>query len=179
MFGFYKAYVGLGNDDAPQDVLEKMTEIAKILAERGWTLRHTGNIKGPDVAFEKGAGPSEAYIAWKGFNERQSEFIPPKNVHPEVVTIMKQYMPTFDNIKPGVHKIIARSVYAIIGKDLRSPARFIVCWSADGAENAANKTAKTGFMGLPIAFGSSLNVPVFNLKNPDAYDRLMQFIQNQ
>ena len=179
MFGFYKAYVGIGDAKTPPEVLQKMSSLAATLASKGWTVRHTGNNEGPDIAFEQAGGPAEAYIAWKGFNNRQSEFIPPKAVHPEVITIMKQYMPTFDNVKPGVHKIIARGVYAVIGKDLRSPARFLVCWSPDGAESAAEKTSKTGFMGMPIALASNLRIPVFNLQKPDAMERLMQFVETQ
>lgn len=178
MFGFYKAYVGIGNNDAPPEILQKMSLLSATLAAKGWTLRHTGDKDGAAVAFEQGAGgQAEAYIAWKGFNDRQSEFIPPRNVHPEVITLMKQYIPTFDNIKPGAHKVISRAVYAIIGKDLRSPAQFVVCWSADGAESAGEKTAKTGFMGMPIALASNLKMPVFNLQKPDAMERLNRFLE--
>ena len=45
-------YAGIGSRATPQAELEAMTEAAKMLSEKGYTLR-SGGAKGADTAFEK------------------------------------------------------------------------------------------------------------------------------
>lgn len=180
MFEFYKAYAGLGNEGAPPEALEVMTRISRRLAEQGFTLRTSGEKSGPGLAFEQGAGgKSEIYIPWKGFNDRESKFMVGRFLMPEAAALIKQFMPTFESLKPAVQKIIGRNAHVIMGQDLRSPVRFLIVWSDDGIEDAKNRTAKSGYMGVPVSVASSLRIPVFNLKNPDAIERLWKFIESQ
>jgi hypothetical protein len=48
----------------------------------------------------------------------------------------------------------------VLGHDLRSPSRFVVCWTADGRA--------TGGTGQAIRIAEAYAVPVFNFGRTDA-----------
>lgn len=61
-------YAGIGSREAPQEVLDMATEIAKELGNRQFCLR-SGHANGMDMAFEMGAGGNaNIYLPYKGFN---------------------------------------------------------------------------------------------------------------
>lgn len=66
-------YAGIGPHDAPQEVQDMATEIAKELAKKQFCLR-SGHAEGMDVAFENGAGGNaNIYMPYKGFNSNQKK----------------------------------------------------------------------------------------------------------
>lgn len=175
MFNFYKPYTGLGDPKTPSEVLEQMTRIATRLQEEGFTLRTNGDQQGAEGAFEKGAGDKiELHLAWRNFNKRNSKI---NRVSDEAVSVVKSFIPAHNSLKESVLRIIGSKVHAIMGEELKTPTKFFVCWSPDGAETGDAVTPKTGYMGIPIKVASSMRLPVFNLKNPDAMERLWKFVQ--
>ena len=64
-----------------------------------------------------------------------------------------------------------------MGKNCDSPCQFVICWSEDGCENARNKTKATGFVAHLIAVANELRIPVFNLANADAENRLFRYLE--
>lgn len=184
MFEFYKAYAAMSNDNAPQEVLELMGRIARRLAEQSFTARHLSFKAGEKTGFaevvaQAASGKTEVYLPWKGFNNAESKFTVGRFLSPEAASLVKQFMPTFEGLKPAVQKIIGCNAHVVMGQDLRSPVRFLIVWSEDGLEDAKNRTAKSGYMGTPVSIASSLRIPVFNLKNPDAVERLWKFLETQ
>jgi len=168
----YMPYAGLGNPDTPADVLATMETMALRLSDLGYTLRSTGDGPAAD-AFEKNAHEKEVHLPWKMFNKKDSQFC--RN-SPDAGEMVRPFHSAFDTMKPAVQAIIARNAHVILGKDLRSPVRFVVCWTADGLETAKDRTAKSGYSGIPIALAASLKIPIFNLKNADAMERLARQI---
>ena len=168
----YKAYAFIANKEAPADIIALAGKIAKRLDEMGYTTR-TGGTEGLEDSVEAAVSKVEVYIPWKDFNQKASKF---NRNDKSAADLVKPFHPTFDTLKPAIQAIVARNVHIILGKNLQSPVGFVVCWSADGVEHAKDKTAKTGFVGIPIAIASSLKIPVFNLKNADALERMKQFI---
>lgn len=168
----YKAYAALSNKNAPEEVVETMRRLVHKLNDEGYTLRTAGN-EGPEESLEAQTEQKEVHIPWKGFNNRESRFNRNDN---NAIEIVQAFHPTFASLKPAVQAIIARSAHVILGKDLRSPVRFLVCWSEDGLENAKDRSIKSGYMGMPVAVANSLSIPVFNLKNADATTRLRNFL---
>lgn len=171
----YKAYYASGNRDAPDHILAKVNQLAKDLDEFGYTLRH-GSMDGIEVAMEAGAKHKELHVPflpWKEFDKKQvaSYF----NTD-EVKALAEMFHPTWDGLKPVIQAFLSKNVRGILGKDLKSPVRFIVCWSEDGAEFSNEKTNKTGSVGHIIALASALKIPVFNYGKPDADTRLRQFL---
>lgn len=186
MYSFYKAYAGTGNPDAPSEVLKQIAHIAKMLDEKEYTLR-SGRGLGPDMAFENNSTRKEIYLPWYKFNVQDPSNTPVADentviynrVSKEALEAIKPFTPTFDNLKDSVKIILGRSVHLMLGKDMKSPVKFLVCWTQDGCESAKNRTSKTGYTGLAISIASAIKVPVFNLKNTDAMNRLSAYIRDE
>lgn len=168
----YMPYAGVGNADAPYKDQTQMTTLATRLESMGYTLRTSGG-QGAEEAFEKGAAQKEVHIPWKDFNGRKSEFC---KCSKEALELVQFLSPVWDTLKPAVQAIIASKAHLVLGQDLQSPVRFLICWTADGAEAAGNCTARTGFTGTAIKLASKYNIPIFNLKNPDALERLKTYL---
>jgi hypothetical protein len=173
MSGIYKAYAGITNPDTPPDIVQQIAKLASRLSESGYTCRTSGGSEGDD-AFENNSTLSEVHIPWKKFNNKETKFN--KNL-PEAADLVKPFHPTFDAMKPAVQAIIARGAHVILGQNLQSPVQFVLCWSADGLENAKDRGIKSGFIGIPIALAATNRIPVFNLKNPDALQRLKNWLE--
>lgn len=169
----YKAYAGTGNRETPPDVLTRMKSLAKLLDQFGYTLR-VGGMDGPEEAFEAGVEKAELHLPWRDFNNRQSKSYFNSD---EIKTIAKMFHPTFDGLKPAIQAFLCKNVRMVLGKDLKSPARFIVCWSEDGAETSSERTNKTGSIGHVISLAAAMKIPVFNLGKPDAESRLKAFLE--
>lgn len=57
----------------------------------------------------------------------------------------------------------------MLGADLHSPSKFIVCWTRDGGA--------TGGTGQALRIADHYEIPVFNLFDPGAALRLKTFVQ--
>ena len=169
----YKPYAGVGNPDTPYGILTQMTQLAGRLEDMGYTLRSSGG-QGGDEAFSKGTTNKEIYIPWKKFNGYPDK--PFCEITEDAKLIVKPFSPAFDTLKPAVQLIIASKAHLILGPDLQSPVKFLVCWTPDGADKSGNCTAKTGFGGTAIKVAASLSIPIFNLKNADSMQELNKFI---
>lgn len=170
-----KTYIGIGNLDTPYAVQGQIGNLAKKLEEMGYTLRSDGG-QGGSEAFTKAVTNKEIIIPWKKFNGQEEGFF---KTLPEANEIIRKFAPAFDTMKEAVQKILASKAHLVLGPDLTQPALFLVCWSSDGLEDGKKRTAKSGYIGTPVALASSNSIPVFNLKNPDALDRLKQFLSQQ
>lgn len=168
------AYAGIGSRKAPRDQLERMAKIAVRLAARGYTLR-SGGADGADLAFEAGAGDrKEIYLPWPGFNGNASRLTEPSRDAEEIAACLH---PAWAKLSPAAKKLMARNSHQVLGADCRAPADFVVCWTPDGAETEAERSAATGGTGQAIALASRWGVPVFNLATLDAGERLLEFVE--
>ena len=150
----YKCYAGIGSRDCPKEVLDIMFNIGKWLSNKGFVLR-SGGADGCDSAFEKGCdevgGNKEIYIPWNGFNGNSSNLI----VEDErAFTIAKNFHPYWNNLKDGAKKLQARNTHQVLGKDLKSPSLFIVCYTKGG--KLIGGTAQA------LRIANYYNIPVFN-----------------
>lgn len=166
------AYTGVGSRSTPAEVLAEMSTIAARLAHDGYTLR-SGGADGADKAFENGAryggGQTEIYIPWSGFNGRSTGIV--RNSL-EAEALAQSVHPAWERLTPGGRKAHTRNVHQVLGLDLRTPSLFVVCWTPDGCTGAATRTARTGGTATAILIAERYAVPVFNLQEPDAADRL-------
>lgn len=169
---FYKPYVITGNADTPADVLEKFRELALKLESMGFIAR-TSAFEGPDQIVDKVLQIKEIHLPWSPFNERESKLsFSSKNS----LEIAEAFHPSFSGLKPGVQKFLSKNVRMALGNNLKSPALFLVCYSQDGAESAAEKSIKTGNIGHLIAVCSAIPIPIFNFGKPDAEQRLLNYL---
>lgn len=168
------AYAGIGARKTPAEVLALMERVARRLAARGYTLR-SGGAEGADSAFEAGADAKEIYLPWRGFRNNASELFDLKNGS-QAAAIASKHHPAWANLSQGEKKLHTRNVFQVLGQGLNQPADFVLCWTPDGAESAAQRSRNTGGTGMAIAIATEFNVPVFNMANPGSLDRLSQFL---
>ena len=149
-------YAGIGSRGTPQAVLDKMTEIATMLANAGYTLR-SGGADGADNAFYKGCNNQcEIYIPWEGFNGIENGIC---NLSYEHFKLAESIHPAWYMCKQGGMKLHARNTQQILGEHLRTPVDFVICWTKNGEKVGGTATA--------IRLAESRGIPVYNIGNPN------------
>lgn len=171
-----KYYAGIGSRETPQEAKWQIHAIAYYLADEKWTLR-SGGAPGADIAFEYGVGDGrkEIFLPWKGFNQNPS---PLYHIPEEAFEIASQYHPGWQYLKSPVKNLMARNAQQVLGKNLDTPVQFVVCWTPDGCTKGETRTKATGGTGQAIAIASSRNIPIFNLKNENAHNELLEFLKS-
>lgn len=177
-------YAGIGSRETPREIMSVMWRIARRLEARGWVL-HSGGAVGADTAFELGvrervAGydaehPANAHVflPWRGFNDanRQrfgllgGEVIEPTK---QATELAQRFHPAWHRLSEGVRKFMVRNCYQVLGPDLRSPVRCVVCWTKDGKAS--------GGTGQALRIAAAYGVPIFNLHDPGSIARLKDFV---
>lgn len=159
-------YAGIGSRETPSYVLIIFEEIGEYLAKQGLTLR-SGKAKGSDEAFEKGCdrvkGNKEIYLPWEGFEGSNSNLIV-KN--PKAFEIAEKFHPYWYNLKQGARKLQARNSHQILGKDLNTPSKFIICWTEGGKGK--------GGTGQALRIAHHYGVPVFDAGKYNDFDELLE-----
>ena len=145
-------YAGIGSRETPDDVLLAMTWAAIRLRHAGFVLR-SGGANGADSAFERGAsGVAEIYLPWKAFNGSTSQLYPPTNA---AIELAAKLHPNWRAVRRGGILLHGRNSHQILGQNLDSPSKFVLCWTIGG-------TGKGG-TGQAIRLAHAHNVPVFDL----------------
>ena len=149
-----KYYAGIGSRETPNEFLMLFTSVAMTLAQQGYTLR-SGHAQGADSAFERGcniaAGKKEIYLPWYNFEASNSDLVV-KNK--EAFEIAEKYHPYWFNLSEGAKKLQARNSHQVLGKDLKTPSDFVLCWTKNGSGS--------GGTGQAIRIAKDYNIPVFD-----------------
>lgn len=147
-------YAGIGSRETPQKVLTVFKNVAKYLAGKGFVLR-SGAAIGADTAFENGCdeakGLKEIYLPWSGFEYSNSKLIVN---NPKAFEIAEKFHPYWHNLSDGARKLQARNSYQVLGQDLNTPSKFIICWTKNGEGN--------GGTGQAIRIAKHWNIPIFD-----------------
>lgn len=162
-------YTGIGSRQTPFDVLHLMTKLAMYLDRKECTLR-SGGAEGADTAFEQGSSNKEIFLPWPGFNNNQSKL---NSVCEEAMKIAKSFHPYWSNLSKGAKKLQGRNVYQVLGKNLKDPSSFVICWTPDGAETKT--TNKTGGTGQAIRIANYYGVPIYNLANDNTRKKIESY----
>lgn len=153
-----KYYAGVGSRETPHAIITLMIETAQILGHYGWTLR-SGGAPGADVAFEIGAdsvqGAKEIYLPWAGFNENRSNRY---QITDAALDLAASYHPGWHHCNHIARKFHARNGYQVLGQDLKTPSRVVVCWTR-GAKGG-------GGTGQAIRIARANEIPVHDLGDP-------------
>lgn len=169
------AYAGIGSRIHRNPPCERITKVAIRLRELGFTL-HSGAATGADAAFEAGAGESKRiFLPWRGFNNSTSQDFDLPDLA-MAARIAADHHPAWSGLSMGEKKLHSRNVFQVLGHDLNTPVRFVLCWTPDGVEHGSKTTRLTGGTGSAIRVASSFGIPVFNMKNPDALHRLAKLL---
>jgi hypothetical protein len=168
-------YAGIGSRKTPPEILQGMYRVAQVLASRGYSVR-SGGAEGADSAFEEGAdsvgGVKEMWLPWSGFQARRQGHYP-QEPH---FTLAATLHPAWTRLSQGAQRLHARNTGQILGADLNTPVRFVVCWTPDGAQAEGEISRVTGGTGTAIRLACRYAIPVLNLQRPDAVQRLRALI---
>lgn len=171
-------YAGIGSRETPRKYVELFKRVGKYLAEQGVVLR-SGRADGADEAFEigcdMGSGKKEIYVPWASFGGKQfnkyiltlngarlkkaKECIVLKEFrdNPEPYKIAEKYHPQWNILKQGAKKLQARNSHQVLGKDLKTPSSFIICWTEEGKGQ--------GGTGQALRIAKDKDIPIFDCGN--------------
>lgn len=158
----YTPYAGIGSRETPLPTLALMRGIAKMLADRGYTLR-SGGAKGADQAFEYGTPvmvQMEIYVPWHGFERRPDTMAKVNLAWGEAMSIAEKFHPNWAACSDTVRKIMARNTFQVLGHDCHTPSKFVVCWTKTGKA--------TGGTGQALRIAEHHDIPIYNLFHRDA-----------
>ena len=152
-------YSGVGSRDTPSPVGVIMYKLAKALGVLGYCLR-SGMASGADTYFELGCdkvnGDKQIYLPWKHPDLHPPQYISTLPVR--ALDILKAIHPDYSDWKPASQKLHIRNIGQVLGPDLQTPSRFLLCWTPGGEWKGGTRTA------LKVA--QLHQVPLFNLGSP-------------
>lgn len=156
-----KHYTGVGSRETPNEILVLMKDIAEWLFLKGYTLR-SGGADGADTAFESGAHRQcEIYIPWDGFNSLPSteEYICLRDMMnaDKAKEIAESVHPAWDRLSSGAKSLHTRNTYQVLGMDLQSPSKFLICYSKPQGKSISGGT-RTAW-----EIAKQFGIPCFNL----------------
>jgi hypothetical protein len=157
-----KFYTGVGSRKTPSGILLLMQNIAAKLNKLNWTLR-TGNARGADEAFLIGATlegppPSECY---------SPQDLGPDTASAKACQMAKRIHPAWDRCDEYARALHARNCFQVLGRNLDSPSKFLICWTPNGAPIGGTRTA--------IMLARENEIPVYNLAREGIRLRLETF----
>lgn len=168
-------YTGIGSRKTPGNIIGTMRAIARDLDQAGFTLR-SGHADGADKAFESGCSAyhKEIYLPWPNFNYARPNQLGhivmddlPMDIQHEAQRLAAEYHPNWAACNSDARKLHTRNIPQVLGQDLNTPSKFIVCWTPNGSGS--------GGTGQALRIAKSYNIPIFDLGSPDGLDRLIQF----
>lgn len=162
--GAYAPYAGIGSRKTPADLCDVLVRIGSALALRGFTLR-SGGAPGADDAFEAGAfaagGLTEIYLPRTGYRGSTSTLHPQalgEAVWQQAKLIAERFHGDWGRVRSEhAQALLTRDSFQVLGRDLGSPARFVVAWTEDGLAS--------GGTGQAIRIAEAHLVPVLNLRD--------------
>lgn len=173
-------YAGIGSRATPPAVLDLMAGAARWLSTAGWVLR-TGMATGADQAFYCGAsthGPLELYLPWPTFEAHAhapshglDQFVLGQPT-PAAYELAATFHPAWSRLPRAVRSLHARNAHQVLGADLQSPARFVLCWTPDGSLDGRGR--RVGGTGQALRIAHHHGIPVFNLARLEHVKRLTE-----
>lgn len=160
-------FAGVGSRETPEDIGLVMCAIGRKLTDAGWVLS-SGGAEGADMAFESGVRVGEKgkriLLPYSGFNGNKSTLT---NIKPEALEIAERVHPAWHNCKDDfARKAHARNAHQVLGLSLNDPVQMTICWTKDGAVDAAS-AHNAGGTRTAIVISAEHGVPVFNLRNDE------------
>ena len=174
-------YAGIGSRETPQEVLNKMTEVAKYLEDLGYTLRSGGAI-GADKAFEKGVkSKKEVFLGSVKTGEKELKIA--EEIHPAwnkmLESTKRKAIASGKNPEKSadyVANLMARNTNQIFGANLDTPVDFVLAWTQDGLTDYRKRSLQSGGTGQAIDMASRKGIPVINMANDNWRDELKSVI---
>jgi hypothetical protein len=153
-----KTYAGVGARATPTAVQNIMVDIGNWLGAFWGYKLNSGGAAGADSAFENGAN------AARSNDGPTPDIFKAKDATDQTRKIAKEIHPAPGALSGYVLNLMARNTNQIFGRNLDTPVDFVVLWTPDGAETAAETSRKTGGTGQAIRMASLKGIPVINIQ---------------
>ena len=145
---------------------------AKEILLKNRCIFRSGNALGFDqiVSMYVPVSHREIYLPYQRFGPAGSELVDGivldtrGHTYAKAKQFVYQYHPCHEKLKQHHLCYLIRDVYQVLGKDLQHPSSVVVCWTPDGAENAAMCTHKTGGTAMAIRIADGSGIPIINLQ---------------
>lgn len=160
-----KYYAGIGSRETPVELKENIKTIVEYLNGLNYTLR-SGGAPGADTFFEEYTLQKEIFLPWRDFNGNDSQLYTPSK---ESFEMASKYHPNWYRLSIGARKLMARNCHQVLGQDLKTPVKFIVCWTKDGDA--------TGGTGQALRMAINLNIPIYNLFFENMVEKIIEDIK--
>ncbi len=144
-------YTGIGSRNCPKSFIPIIQKIVSYFEINDWTLR-SGGAEGADTYFEQASIRKEIYLPWKNFNNNKSELY---KITSDAIELAKKYHPVFDKLSAGAQKLIARDGFQVLGQNLQTPSRGVICWTSEG--KVVGGTAQA------LRIAQDYDIPIYNL----------------
>lgn len=184
-------YTMIGSRSTPKNVMELMTRFVTKACGLGYIGR-SGGANGADTCLEEGvyqylsieelpisyAGSyMEIYLPWKDFNGRDSSCsgyytLPWMDNKSLATKVASEIHPAWDYCSQGAKKLHARNIYQLLGQDLNTPSRFVICW----AEPKGIEGYVKGGTGTAVKLGIDNGVEIINLYHEDQSKRIEDWV---
>lgn len=165
-----------GNYGAPDSLIPVIREIADICRNAGLTIR-ASSMDGFDKLVMNNVPDAEFHIPWKDFGgvtNAKSTF------NSEICKeFAKRTLPEWGGLKESHQAFFCKNVRLVLGKNLDSHCQVAIIWSEDGVEGPANRGQRSSHAGHIAALCHACGIPVINLNNPNAVQRLRNLIEGQ
>lgn len=162
-------YAGIGSQETPVELAPLIATIAKGFVDRGFTL-NSGAACGADSMFEAGqlaaGGECNIFLPWPFFNKHDSNLV---TQWAQARDIAATIHPAWSKLSQGQKKLHARNIHQVLGRDLNTPVKCVVCWTLGGQDIGGTRTA--------IKLARSRDIPVFNLWHEQTIQQLREFLR--
>ena len=160
-------YAGVGSRVTPASILKAMTDVAKMLESKGYTL-NTGKTfsnkeEGADKAFSDGTTQKNLFSP-----EVQGSRIKEQ-------TVAKEIHPAPSRLKSGGLKLMARNTNQIFGDNLDTPVDFVLFY----AEETNNPLRPKGGTGQAVEMARRKGIPTINMADTNWKNQLEKVLGSQ
>lgn len=137
-------YTGVGTRliETDSSLYELLVYIGSIMCDRGFVLR-SGGATGCDTAFEQGCNKvdqfnKEIYYPWLKYG--QDERVCFTSI-PKAMDLGRLYCDHWHELNGTNRKIHARNIHQVLGRDLKTPSKIVICYTKDGVYKGGTVTA--------------------------------------
>ena len=186
-------YTLIGSRETPEDVLNIMRQFAYKAASKGYIGR-SGGADGADTCLENGVigyvtneclplskinNLMEVYLPWKDFNGRNSgdygyHTLSLMENKSRAYELASETHPAWDKCSNGAKSLHARNTMQILGKNLDTPSRFILCY---GKSEKEGSVIPKGGTRTACVLGQQHGIEIFNLYLPDHRKRVEDWLK--
>jgi len=164
-------YTGIGSRSTPVAMAKVIGQIARKLfhdPELNYYLR-TGDASGADRMFSS-AVPAEVYSVDSL-----------RKITPEALAktaqLVRDYHPLKLEADSYAFKLHQRNALQVLGPDLRTPSKFVICWANHSTfDSNGLLTSVGGGTGQAIRIAYAHGIQCFNLNHPPHLERIQKWV---